>query len=110
MPQLGPALARLGQELLGAELCVDDHRLALLDRRALELVDHVLGGGQRVLDGLLARAECVELARQPLGLAAELGVLAHDVLEVRGDGVEEGGDLVAVEAAQPRAELVLADF
>ena len=59
---------------------------------------------------MFARPVGVEFSLQPFGLAAELCVLAHDVLEVLHDGIQEGLDLDGVVAPQAAVEAMGSNF
>ena len=87
--------------LLAAQLGLAHLQIRLAPRRRLHLVAEPVGGDQRVLQRPLALAEAAGALLEGRDLLLELRVLLQDCLVVLGNIVEEGVDLVDVEAPEP---------
>src|SRR2546428_7260807 len=105
---LGPALL---DDLLAPQLGLPHLQLRLAPRRRLHLVAEPLGRHERVLQRSLALAEPSRPLLEGRDLFLELRVLLEHRFVVLGDVVEEGVDLLRVEAPQQLdGELLLADI
>src|SRR5437867_5059573 len=105
---LGPPLL---DDLLAAELGFPHQDVGLATRRGLHLVAQPMRGDQRVLQRALPLGEAAGALLERSHLLLELRVLLEHRLVVFGDVVQEGVDLVDVEAAEPLdRELLLTDI
>src|SRR5437660_2605765 len=98
--QLHPSRLRIRDDLLRLQLGAGDDVFHLLAGVDLHLLCHLLGGGQRLLEELLAVLEFVDpglAAAQLLVLAVEL---ARQLLQLGGDEVEPGAHLALVESPE----------
>src|SRR5207249_4117956 len=101
LPDQGhPARLRVGDDLLRLQLRLGEDDVRLLAGVRLHLLGHLLRGGQRLLQKLLAVLELVDPRLAPAELLVLSVRLADQLLQLRGDQIQPGADLALVEAAQ----------
>src|SRR5204863_7567729 len=98
--QLHPARLRVGDDLLRLQLGLGDDDVHLLAGVRLHLLCDLLGGGQRLLQELLAVLELVDPRFAPAQLLVLPVHLADKLLQLGGDDIQPGAYLALVEATQ----------